>query len=810
VGLEREYGTVFDSTFLARIQEYVERIEEIDITGEINSITNTDYITADGDTITVENLTGSDFSGTPEEIAELRRRLRSWDIYDHALISGDFTATQIRIPLDIAAENAGGPEAMAAFHRIRDTALEMFNGMANVYVAGLPVISATINDSVKADLTYLIPLVVIVVLAILFFTFRGFAPVALPLVSVIVATIWSIGAMPLFGIKLSLLSTVLPVILVAVGSAYGIHIVTHYIEDLGGKTLNNEEHRELVFTLLRKIGKPVLLAALTTFAGFFSLCFTSVLPIREFGYFASFGVIASLISAVTLIPALLLMRGPKPFTSRQRKNSANYEKDPLSEAIGGSFTAIAQKKRFILVCTGVVAAISLYGASKVVIDNVFIEYFKPDTVVRQSDVFIREKFGGSKVVNIVIEAENSQTLLLPEVLSAIDGLHHYLGERIPNVGKVMGFTDMVKRTNQVFNADESPSGLKPARLQPAAVQDSADFGFTGASDPGFGFDDFMAADDGSLDDTNGRDDAELSDLPVQTIGIELLDRAALASGMSAADLVWEAKKLVNYEGAAYYEIPADPARYGKTSGAELGSLVSNYLVLLSDSTSDYANDPLEPTAIRTIVQLRTTGDRDTKDAIAKIRSYITANFPKNVRVSIGGQALVESALSSLVIQSQLVSVAVSILTVFVIISVSYKSLIAGLVAGLPLLISILINFAVMGFLGIKLNLGTAMVASVSVGIGIDYTIHFIDAYKREYSSGGDFLHRAFTSSGKAIIINAVSVGAGFAVLALSQFNILADVGILVALTMFTSAFISLTVIPALLSFINPRFIRAES
>jgi predicted RND superfamily exporter protein len=153
--------------------------------------------------------------------------------------------------------------------------------------------------------------------------------------------------------------------------------------------------------------------------------------------------------------------------------------------------------------------------------------------------------------------------------------------------------------------------------------------------------------------------------------------------------------------------------------------------------------------------------------------------------------------------------------VFAIIAVSNKSLIAGLVGSLPLCISILINFAVMGFLGIKLNLGTSLVASVSVGIGIDYTIHFMDAYKREYRAsnhsigGGDFLRRAFEGSGKAIVINAVSVGAGFAVLSLSQFNILAGLGLLICLTMFTSALISLTVIPALLSVLNPKFIYGQ-
>jgi predicted RND superfamily exporter protein len=122
------------------------------------------------------------------------------------------------------------------------------------------------------------------------------------------------------------------------------------------------------------------------------------------------------------------------------------------------------------------------------------------------------------------------------------------------------------------------------------------------------------------------------------------------------------------------------------------------------------------------------------------------------------------------------------------------------------------NFAVMGFAGIKLNIGTSMVASVSVGIGIDYTIHFIEAYKREYlASGGkgDFLLKAYASSGKAIIINAVSVGAGFAVLLFSQFIMLKDLGLLIAMTMGGSALFSITVIPVLLSSLNPKFIRKE-
>jgi predicted RND superfamily exporter protein len=233
---------------------------------------------------------------------------------------------------------------------------------------------------------------------------------------------------------------------------------------------------------------------------------------------------------------------------------------------------------------------------------------------------------------------------------------------------------------------------------------------------------------------------------------------------------------------------------------------------LAGNISTYANDPLEPTAIKTTVQLRTVGETDTQVAITEIRKFIDANFPANIRTVIGGTALVESSLNRLVVQSQISSVLGSILMVFIILTIFYRSLIAGFIGIAPLSVSILMNFAIMGFLGIKLNIGTSMVAAVSVGIGIDYTIHFIEAYKREYRAfggKGDFLKRAYATSGKAIFINAASVGAGFAVLMFSQFIMLAYLGLLIALTMFTSALASLTVIPVLLLLIKPKFIKEE-
>ena len=802
VGLERPYRTVFEKEFLERIRDFAQAAENVEMVKSVNSIMSTQYITGDGDSIVVADLVTEDFSGTQEEIAELRRRIASWDLFRGSLVSDDLSAAQILITLDVLTENVGSPQVSRSYVKIREVAEEIFAGEANVYFTGQPVMNATINKSIIADNLLLIPLVVIVVLALLFFSFRRFTFVILPLLTVIIAVVWTIGIAALFSIKLSVLTTILPVILVAVGSAYGIHIVTHYIQDTRDKTLSVDEHRKLILELMRKLIKPVALAALTTLAGFISFCFTPIVPMREFGYCASIGVFAAFAVAVLFIPSMFLLRGPHFFKNTQKEQTGS---DKFSNTITRVFSGIAEKKILVLVLAALTLAISIYGLSKIIIDNSVIEFFQKETDMSRSDRFIREYFGGSKDINLIIQADTTEELLHPDVLQAADNLSLYLTEYVPLVGKVVGFTDIIKRINQVFNVDESPEGLRPM----AAYTAADDFGFGGFDDLGFG--DFGSDDSGFNDGAITETPKEIHDLAQYNAAdlLRFLDSAAGKSySLSGSDLVREVKRLTNYDGMAYYEIPANPARYGKETEEELGRLIANYLVLIAgDDEMLYSNDPFEPTAIRTMIQLRATGSKEIQDVIAVINEYVKVNFPKNVRIMIGGGATQEIAITELIFNSQLISIFISVFMVFLIVAFSHKSPVAGIIAAAPLALAILCNFAVMGFLGIKLNLGTALISSLAVGIGIDYTIHFIEFFKREYKTGEkDFLRQTYIGCGKAIIINAMSVGAGFGVLALSQFKIIAELGALIALSMLITALVSLTVIPALLTVIKPKFI----
>jgi predicted RND superfamily exporter protein len=437
-----------------------------------------------------------------------------------------------------------------------------------------------------------------------------------------------------------------------------------------------------------------------------------------------------------------------------------------------------------------------------------VEMFNDTSDVRRSVNFIREHFGGSTQLIVSVEADDPQTLLHPDVLSAIDGLSTHLLERVPTVTRVTGFTDTIKRMNQMFNVDESPEGLATSGLG-SSNNDSDDFGFNDFS--------FIDSEEETLIIATFITDAAVAATAVPKtvpavsetpISFAMLNTAAgKHAAMSANELVRELQRMTNYGGYSYYEIPTDPARYGKTTKEELGQLVANYLVLLGgQSDSSMSNDPLEPTAIETMILISSNWQHDAQNVMSAVNGYVAANFPQNVRVVVGGGPAQEGAISLLVTRSQISSMLMSIVIILLIVAISYRSFAAGIIATVPLAITILGNFAIMGFMHIPINMATALISSLTVGIGVDYTIHFIDAFRREYSGGGDYLHRTFYGAGKAILINALSVGLGISVLAISQIGIMRQLGGLIAISMGLTAVASLTVIPVLLATVKPKFI----
>ncbi|WP_252722805.1 efflux RND transporter permease subunit [Treponema pedis] len=819
IGLERQFSSILEKPFLDEIKKLEENLKKLELVKNIVLLTNTKHIEAGNGEIITESLIPENFSGTEEEVKIVKRKLRSWPLYTRSLVSEDVKATQILIFLNVTNEESGSPEAVEACRKIIALTDAWSFPDSKIYLTGTPVFNEIVNQATAHDLTVLVPLVIAIVVAVLFLSFGRFSGVFLPLLTVIVSVIWALGAMALFQVPLSILSTILPIILIAVGSAYGIHVINNYYDEVvQDDVISKEEHKTQVIRALREVIRPVFLAALTTFAGFVSFCFTSVVPIFEFGIFASFGVMSAFLISITLIPSILIIRGPKKASMKWARKHNEEKSSKFDRGISNTFVIIAQHSRSVVVFAAVIVVISVFGLKKLVIDNVLMEYFDKETSVVQSDLFMREKFGGSKLLNLLITVNDGSTVIRPDILKALDDMAVFLEEEVSEVGKVTSITELLKRINQVYNADELPEGLSVKSAEEiidAEKNKSSDTDSKNAEDEDFwGFgeaenDTVSFEEETSLAVRDKKSERFYSQREIMNFLTDIIGERNTAH-ISAEKLLQGFGKKTNYDGLAYYEIPVSPEKYGKKTQSELIGVIENYLILLGKNAEEFVDNTVSPKMLKVNIQLRTVGQQDTDRAMSAINKFIEMKFPKDVKVETGGFVLIEKSLNHLVVESQLISVGVSLFIVFLILSVYYRSAIAGIIGIIPLSLSILANFGFMGFLGIKLNIGTAMVASFAIGIGVDYTIHFLAAYHKcilKMGDTGSFLYSAFLGSGKAILFNAVSVGAGFAVLMLSKFNMLAELGFLIALVMVTSSLGSLTVLPILLNLLKPKFIK---
>jgi len=153
------------------------------------------------------------------------------------------------------------------------------------------------------------------------------------------------------------------------------------------------------------------------------------------------------------------------------------------------------------------------------------------------------------------------------------------------------------------------------------------------------------------------------------------------------------------------------------------------------------------------------------------------------------------------------SFVVAFVLVMLVTAATFRSFKLGVYSMIPLVVPIIFNFGVMGATGIKLNAATAIIASLAIGMGIDYSIHFLSRYRHEIVLVDDVdraIRIALHTSGRAIVYNALAVAAGFLVFVPSNFVILSQMGMLVALVMMTTSTAAITLLPALVKIFPPR------
>jgi predicted RND superfamily exporter protein len=627
-------------------------------------------------------------------------------------------------------------------------------------LVGLPVVKQQINRSLMSDMAILAPIVGLLIIIVLFFSFRRFAGIVLPLFGLILSAAITLGIMAVFDITFTMATMLVPVLLLIVGSAYAIHVMSHFYEEIAhiNRPVDAVQTRKIIRDVSHRNRLPIIMAGATTAAGFIAQ-FTSPLgPFRTFGLLSAIGVILSQLSSLYLLPALLRItyrNGIDPI-------KIHAERDQLREVKGHPvfmfFERIALRGRILLIILTLVIALgTILLVPSIETGTNMLGFFNPSSrLVRDTDRF-NDSMNGSGILTFMIDGKEPAAILDPAFLVTLDQFAQQM-ETHEAVGTVQTVTPYLKRMNFIMHQDTEPYATKETA--------EVDFDFFGGS---FGATDTIEAQENSVSEN--------------------------------VQITWDP--------ATYAEIPTDPAKYGKENKEELKNLLSQYLLLYAGNLDTFINDELEPSATLITIQLRKTNTETLRATIGEAQQYWEQALPEGWEISIGGGEAISLALTDLVTKSQIYSLIGALVIVWILVSLIFRSPLAGIIGLIPVLFALAGIFGFMAILNIQLDVITSLLAALAIGIGVDYAIHFMSACQRQAcssktSQGG--LRMVMHTTGRAIVINAASVTIGFSGLIFSRFIPIQQMGILFCVSMVFAGLSSLTVLPMILHTTNPAFL----
>ena len=287
---------------------------------------------------------------------------------------------------------------------------------SRAHFAGRAVAQSVFVDRLQWELAVFMSLSVLLVTGLLWFTFRTWWGVALPLVVVLGAILWGLGVMGACGVSIDLMTALLPVMMFVVGTSDTVHIITRYVSELGygaGK-------KAALWVTLKESGFGSGLSALTTSLGFFTLMTSTIRPIYNFGLFTGIAVLLAFVLSFTLLPALLyLLRKPELRVPRQQGHS-------WDGVLSRLFRTVLVRRRWVFSVSALLLVVSIGLATRVHINSMLLDDLSKKDPVRQDFAFFEKKFAGVRPFELELKPAGGRDIYDLAVLRQTEHIETYL------------------------------------------------------------------------------------------------------------------------------------------------------------------------------------------------------------------------------------------------------------------------------------------------------------------------------------------------------------------------------------------------
>jgi uncharacterized protein len=586
--------------------------------------------------------------------------------------------------------------------------ISKYKNIADINLSGIPMIADDLISFIKKDITVFGSGVFIFIIITLWFIFRDIRWVIFPLLSCLLSIAIMVGMLGYLNWKVTVISSNFISIMLILTMEINIHYVERY-KQLQAEFPKKKENY-LAYLTTTKIFTPILYAVLTTALAFLSLIFCDIKPVIDFGWMMTLGLFISLFVSMILLPYLIIKFKPKATPIHESKDSK------LAEI----FSSIALNQRFlVLALSSIILILSIYGLTRLKVENSFINYFDKKTEIYQGMKLIDEKLGGTTPLEIILKFKDSDSK------SNKNDDDFFQGSDSNEYKDSYWFTNF--RVNNIVNVHQYLESL-----------------------PEIG--------------------KVLSFYSILQLGEKINDN----------------KKLGPLEMAILYsKLPDDIKK----------SIVTPYVSIENNEAR---------------ISLRiidSNPNLNRKELLIKIQKDLEEKLKLNKdEFKITGILVIFNNLLQSLFDSQIKTLGITFAGIFILLLILFKSLSWSIVAAIPNFTAALFILGSLGLFDIPLDMMTITIASITVGIAIDNSIHYIYRFREEFKINKNYkktIEICHKSVGKAIVNASLTIVFGFSILIFSNFIPSIYFGVFTGLAMLTAMTLVLTLMPQLIAIIKP-------
>jgi uncharacterized protein len=696
----------------------------------------------------------------------LRGHVERLPLLKDTLASGDGRAAAIYVPI---VDKNQSHRLAREIEAITAEASAEFGATGEWHITGLPVAEDTFGYEMFIQMGISAPLAGLAIFLLMWLFFRSVPLIVAPMIVAMVTVIATMGLLIGMGFTVHIMSSMIPIFLMPIAVVDSVHIMSEFADRHRPGRGQDETLREVVGHLFW----PMLFTSVTTTVGFASLALTPIPPVRVFGAFVAFGVMLAFLLTIVFIPAWVSRMKPAGLEKMQAVLHRREGDTLLARALRIVGGAAQARSRLLLIAFAGVFALSVIGIAQIQINDNPTRWFKSDHRIRIADQLLNHHFAGTYDAWLVLD---STTVLDGTVLA------RHLAETLA----------------------EAPESVRAAwdELAPAPGEEVSgerlDALISGLDDRLFAAgDEDVAALEALLAEVEAvASAANYFQQPEVLRWMEALQAELAASGLvgksnGLPDLVKTVNRELQGGAPADFRIPDSVAGVAQA--------------LLQFQSSHRPQDlwhMVTPEFRRAVIWLQlTSGDNQDMSAVKRhVAGLVAANpTPEGLEMRWAGKTYLNVVWQDAMVKGMVTSLAGAFAVVLVMMVVLFRSIGYGLLAMLPLTVTITFIYGLIGWTGKDYDMPIAVLSALTLGLSIDFAIHFIERSREALARAGDFraaMAEVFEEPARAISRNAIVIAIGFTPLLLAPLVPYITVGLFLASIMAMSAIVTLLLLPA--------------